>query len=224
MKKLLTAALLAYGLSVSLLAGGKAGIAPAIVPIIPIFPSDDVDKIDPNAWYVGVGLVMGKYTGDCGEGCPYEDVTYGMLVRVGYEWNQYIGVEARALRTFWGEDPNPFGGETLGHVGLFAKPTYPIGEDFNVYGLWGYGRTKTYTKSPYLPKIDEYGFSYGFGLEYDLSSKEDDYDSNTNYDRPFDGQADQEKGWGLFIDYQRLLVKAGIPDMDVIAIGITYDF
>lgn len=222
MKKILTGTLLACALSGSLLAGGKTGIAPVIVPIIPIFPSDDVDQADPNPWYVGIGFVTGKFTGECTRGCPYEDVTYGILLRAGYEWNQYIGVEARALNTFWGEDP--LGGEKLSHIGLFAKPSYPLGEDFNVYGLFGYGWTKTKSHSPYLPQIKEYGFSYGFGLEYDLSSKEDDYDNNTHYDRPFDGQADQEKGWGLFIDYQRLLVKSGVPDMDAISIGITYDF
>lgn len=219
MKKLLLGSLLACTLLSELSAGGKAGIAPIIVPVVPIFPDD---KVDPNPWYVGMGFVIGKFSDVCPEGCPYEDVTYGMLIRVGYEWNQYIGIEARFLDTFWGEDE--LGGELMSHVGLFAKPTYPLGEDFNVYGLLGYGWTKTRTHSPYLPAIDEYGFSYGIGLEYDLSSKEDDYDSNTNYDRPFDGQADQEKSWGLFIDYQRLLVKSGIPDMDVVSIGVTYDF
>ena len=137
------------------------------------------------------------------------------MVRGGYEWNQYIGVEARAMRTFWGDDA--LGGERLQHIGIFAKPSYPVSEDFNVYGLLGYGWTKTFTNDPKgnLPSIDEKGFSWGIGLEFDLSDKDDDFDKDTYYDRAFDGQSDQEKGWGLFIDYQRLIVNSNLPDLDV---------
>ena len=203
-------------LCTSFVAGGK-NVVPAVVPVIP------VESVDINPWYVGVGLTAGRYHDDCIATCVYEDVTYGMLVRVGYEWNQYLGVEARALSTFWEADP--LGGEKLQHFGLFVKPSYPLGEDFNIYGLLGYGWTKTRTGgNGNLPTIDDHGFSYGIGLEYDLSSKEDDYIPNGNYDRAFDGQANQEKGWGLFIDYQKLLVKSGVPDMYVISVGITYDF
>jgi len=215
MNKILLSTGLAAVLFSFLNAGGGKDLSPVLVPVVPI------ETIDPSPWYIGAGLVIGKYN-YCVDECEYEDVTYGFMVRGGYEWNQYIGVEARALRTFWGEDP--LGGEKLQHVGIFAKPSYPLGEDANVYGLLGYGWTKTITDSQYLPKIDEKGFSWGIGLEYDLSDKDDDYIENGNYDREFDGQADQEKGWGLFVDYQRLLVKSGMPDMDVVSVGVTYDF
>ena len=62
------------------------------------------------------------------------------------------------------------------------------------------------------------------GLEFDLSSKDDDYEEDVRYERPFDGHANQEKGWGLFIDYQQLLIKSDLPDMDIVSIGVTYDF
>ena len=217
MNKFLVNAGLSVVLCSSLYAGGGKNLLPVAVPVVPI------ETVDINPWYIGVGLIAGKYYDDCVASCVYEDVTYGMMVRGGYEWNQYIGVEARAMGTFW--DADPLGGEKLQHIGLFAKPSYPLGEDFNVYGLLGYGWTKTTTGgNGNLPTVDDHGFSYGIGLEYDLSDKEDDYIENGDYDREFDGQADQEKGWGLFIDYQRLLVKSGIPDMDVISVGVTYDF
>ena len=201
-----------------LFAGGGKNIAPAAAVVAPIIATED-----PSPWYIGVGLIAGKYHDDCIATCVYEDVTYGLMVRGGYEWNQYIGVEARAMGTFWGADP--LGGEKLQHFGLFAKPAYPLGEDFNVYGLLGYGWTKTRTGgNGNLKTVDDHGFSYGIGLEYDLSGKDDDFDENTEYDREFDGHADQEKGWGLFVDYQKLLVKSGMPDMDVVSIGVTYDF
>jgi len=214
-KALLNTGIAAVLLS-SLYAGGGKNIAPVAAVISPIATED------PSPWYIGAGLVLGKWYRKT-DSCEYEDVTYGLMVRGGYEWNQYIGIEARALGTFWGADP--LGGEKLQHVGIFAKPSYPLGEDFNIYGLAGYGWTKSTTGgNGNLPEIDEKGFSWGVGLEYDLSDKDDDFDDNTNYDRLFDGQADQEKGWGLFVDYQRLLVKSGMPDMDVISVGVTYDF
>jgi len=180
---------------------------------------------DHTPFYIGAGLVWGRYNDCTGNAswCTYEDVTYGGMIRAGYEWNQYIGVEARVIGTFWEADP--LGGEKLQHVGIFAKPMMPLGEDFNLYGLVGYGWTKTITGgNGNLPTVDDSGLSLGIGLEYDLSSKADDRKSGAVYDREFDGQADQENGWGLFIDYQRLLVKSGVPDMDVVSVGLTYDF
>ena len=199
--------------------GGGKVVAPVEAPVEPI-PAMHT----PTPVYIGLGLVWGRYHGcETSPGCTYEDVTYGAMVRAGYEWNQYIGIEARALATFWGADD--LGGQKLRHIGLFAKPMYPLGEDFNVYALLGYGWTKTTTGgNGNLPTVDESGFSAGIGLEYDLSDKDDDREEDTMYDRGFDGQADQENGWGLFVDYQRLLIKSDVPDMDVISAGVTYDF
>ncbi|HFD14110.1 MAG TPA: porin family protein [Epsilonproteobacteria bacterium] len=204
-------------LSVSILHAGK-DVSPAVVAVEPI-PAEQ-----PVPIYIGVGLVYGKYSGCTSPGCKYEDVTYGAMLRAGYEWNQYFGVEARMLATFWGADP--LGGEKLQHIGIFAKPMYPLGEDFNVYGLLGYGWTKTTTElsGSLLPTLNQSGFSAGLGLEYDLSDKEDDFEEDTLYDRNFDGQADEERGWGLFVDYQRLLIDSNVPNLDVVSAGVTYDF
>ena len=215
--KVLASTVSMLSLSISLHAGGK-GVIPVVVPVEPI------PAVSPVPVYLGLGLVYGRYSGCNTPGCNYEDVTYGALLRLGYEWNQYIGVEARLLATFWGADS--LGGEKLQHLGIYAKPMYPISEDFNVYGLLGYGWTKTKTelRGSLLPKLNESGFSAGAGLEYDLSDKDDDLIDDGVYDREFDGQADQEKGWGLFVDYQRLLIKSDVPDLDVVSAGVTYDF
>jgi len=204
-------------LSVSILHAG-GGVSPAEVVVEPIPAKDPVPV------YLGVGLVYGKYSGCTSPGCTYVDVTYGAMFRVGYEWNQYFGIEARMLATFLGADP--LGGEKLQHIGIFAKPMYPVSEDFNVYGLLGYGWTKTTTQlsGSLLPTLKKGGFSGGLGLEYDLSDQEGDFEEDTLYDRSFDGQADQEKGWGLFVDYQRLLIDSNVPNLDVVSAGVTYDF
>ncbi|MDM5271316.1 outer membrane beta-barrel protein [Sulfurovum sp. zt1-1] len=215
--KLVWTTIAAMVLQNTLYAGGK-NIAPVLSPVaeIPQFR-------DPSPWYMGVGLVKLNYNG-CRSNCEFEDITYGMMVRGGYEYNQHIGLEARGIWTGWEAE----GAELEHHFGIFLKPMAPVGEDFNVYGLLGYGKTKiggSYERAA----MDESGFSWGVGIEYDLSGKEDDKEEYTIYDRAFDGQADQEKGWGIFIDYEVPLVNkqnAGGGDVDlyVISFGVTYDF
>ena len=226
MKKVISKVLLSIAAFGTLLnAGGStAPVAAVVAPVT----SEDVSH-----WYLGIGFIpYGKYDSYCPTGCPYEDYTYGAMVRGGYEVNQYIGIEARALGTFWGEGEN--GGERFRHFGLYAKPMYPVSERINVYGLLGYGYTKTINSggNGNLPEIDDWTFSWGAGLEFDLSDKKGDFIKNADYDRPFDGYADQERGWGLFIDYQQLFQdhdftyrnKDGNADIGVISIGVTYDF
>jgi len=209
--------LIAVSLSGSVLMAG-GGVSPAETVVEPI-PVAELTPI-----YIGLGLVYGRYSGCNTPGCNYADATTGAMLRVGYEWNQYFGAEARVLGTFFGADP--LGGQKLQHLGIFAKPMYPVSEDFNLYGLLGYGWTKTRTRlnGSLLPTLSKSGFSGGVGLEYDLSNKEDDRQEDVIYDREYDGQADQEKGWGLFVDYQRLLLQSNVPNLDVVSAGVTYDF
>jgi len=201
-------------LSVSIYAGGKV-VAPVDAEVLPV--PEDI-----SSWYIGVGLVAAKFHA-CGTGCDYEDLTYGAMLRGGYEFNEYFGVEARGIRTFL--DKGPFGGVPLQHIGLYAKPQYPVAERVNVYALLGYGYTENLGNGARLNYFDnDHGFSAGLGLEYDLSDKEGDFEHNANYDRAFDGYADQGEGWSLFVDYQRLLIKSDVPDMDVVSAGLRYDF
>jgi len=186
-----------------------------IMPMVPVEPVPVKHAAVPV--YIGAGFVVGRYNES-----NYEDVTYGAMLRVGYEWNQYIGLEARYIGTFW--DEGKLYGQKLEHFGLFVKPMLPFNENFNLYGLLGYGWTQTKTSGKLNASVDDNGFSAGLGLEYDLSDMRDDYDRNVYYPEGFDGQADQEKGWGLFVDYQRLLIKSDIPDLDAISAGVTYDF
>ena len=210
----------------SLFAGGN------IAPVIPI------EEIDPNPLYIGIGGLWVDVTRDCTcldllgnprTGTRLEDYTWGGIVRLGYDYNQYFGIEARALKARNNSDTFD-----VTHYGIFLKPMMPLGEQFNVYGLIGYGKTKVETTCGTLREThSENGMSYGIGLEYDLSSKEDDYEAHKEnewdvltFDREFDGHGDQEKGWGLFIDYQNLLHDSGPIKYraNVVSFGITYDF
>jgi len=196
--------------SIGLKAGGD--ISAPLTPVEPV----GVKKV-PIPVYVGVGFVSGRYYAS-----NYEDVTYGTILRAGYEFNQYLGFEARYIGTYW--DEGAFFGQRLEHYGLFMKPMLPIGDNMNTYGLLGYGWTQTKTTGALNVGIDENGLSAGLGIEYDLSDKRDDYDPALYYAEGFDGQADQEMGWGLFVDYQRLLIKSDVADLDVVSAGVTYDF
>jgi len=174
------------------------------------------------AYYVGAGLVAAKFH-SCGNGCDYEDETYGGMLRIGHDYNAHLGVEIRAMRTFL--DEGPFGGTPLQHLGIFAKPQYALGEYFNLYGLLGYGYTENLGNGARLNYFDnDHGFSAGLGIEYDLSDREGDLLKNVTYDRAFDGYADQGIGWSLFLDYQRLLIKSDVPDLDAVSFGLKYDF
>ena len=88
-------------------------------------------------------------------------------------------------------------GSKIKHVGAFIKPQYPINEDINLYGLVGYAKTTT----SHVLNVDETGLAYGAGMEYQL--KED---------------------MNLFIDYERLLEKSDMPDLDALSLGVSLDF
>lgn len=201
----------------SMYAGGK-GVVKATTAVAPI------ETVDPSPWYLGAGIVWAKLQNcEITPTCTYEDVTYGAMVRGGYEYNQYVGVEARYIHTFL--DEGPYGGAPLAHAGIFLKPQYPVSERVNLYGLLGYGYTKNLGNGARLDYFDsDWGFSAGLGMEYDLSDRDYDRIKNGSYDRPFDGYADQGRGWSLFLDYQRLLIKSDVPDMDAISLGLRYDF
>lgn len=194
----------------SVVATPKVVPTPAVVPVVPI-----VSQLTPLGLYVGLGLTAARYNPSCN--CPIKgdlDKTAGFIGRVGYDFNPFIGLEARGIRTNWKSD-----GGKIKHYGAFVKPMYPVSTDINVYGLAGLAATKTEGTTRQL--TDTNGFAWGLGLEYDLGS---DTPKQGKYGRDFDGYGDQEHGWGLFADYERLIQRAGSPDLDTLNIGITYDF
>ncbi|CAA6817243.1 MAG: Unknown protein [uncultured Sulfurovum sp.] len=186
-----------------------------VIPPVAVIPPPLVLKdIVPLGLYVGLGLTAARYNPGCG--CPIKgqvDKTAGVIARVGYDFNEYLGIEGRGIRTNWKSD-----GGKIKHLGLFAKPMYPVSNDINVYGLAGYAKTTTQGNKR---RVDAETFAWGLGLEYDLAT---DTPKEGKYNRDFDGYGDQEGGWGLFTDYERLVQKSGSPDLDTINFGVTYDF
>ena len=157
------------------------------VVIPPIAPKIVEEVKEDSPWYAGAGLVAGRTTN-----VHCEDITYGVMAKVGYDFNEYVGVEARGLRTNW-----EYEGSKIKHAGVFLKPQYPVSEDINLYGLLGYAKTTT----SHIQNLDETGLAYGAGAEYALSE-----DMN------------------LFVDYERLLEKSNVPDLDALSLGVSFDF
>ena len=183
--------------------------APTPVPV-PVVPVAAVSGI-----YAGLGIVAANYDTncDCAGDKSGSDKTAGVMARVGYDFNKYIGLEARGMLSNQKAD-----GGKIKHAGVFVKPMLPIGDATNVYGLVGLAKTTTQGS---LRRTDVEGLAFGAGVEYDLSS---DKKKDAKYDREFDGKGDQEKGLGVFVDYERLYYKSGSPDLDAVSAGVTYDF
>ncbi len=174
-------------------------------------------NISTNGFYAGLGITGVRYENNCkcenGIKVKNKDTTYGLTGRVGYDFNQYIGIEARGTRTNWGSD-----GSKVKHAGVFVKPMIPIGASSNLYGLVGVAKT---TVRGSMPQVDADGLALGAGVEVDISR---DTPKEGKYSRKFDGHGDQERGVGLFVDYERMHVKSNSPDIDALSVGVTYDF
>jgi len=216
MQKIIFSSITLAVLSTSIFAGGKA-VAPAYAVVTPI-PVIET----PIPLYIGIGALATSITRDPCSCTPnagrFGDHRYGIVARIGADYNQYIGIEGRYLKTL---GSNSF--SDIEHYGLYLKPQYHMTYQTNVYGLIGYGRTTVdYTNGVRSSHNPENGFSYGLGFEYDFNAE----NQQATYNRLFDGQGNQEKGWGLWIDAQHLLSNAGFmhTDANVVTAGITYDF
>jgi len=185
-----------------------------IVEPKPVVTPVSTKIINPSGFYAGLGIAAAQYKPNCKcTGKNGTDRTAGAMARVGYDFNKYIGIEARGIRTNWKSN-----GGKVQHAGVFVKPMIPVGDATNIYGLAGLAKTKT---QGHLQKTDASGLALGLGVEVDLSK---DTPKEGKYGRPFDGKGNQEKGLGVFIDYERMLIKSGAPKLDAVSTGVTYDF
>lgn len=178
--------------------GGK-NVIPAESPVIAISPA-------PWSLYIGIGGVMTNVEKDPCQCVKYDgrikDHRYGTSIRVGIDFNEYLGIEIDALKTY-GKDAFS---ETT-HYGIYMKPQYKVSEKFNLYGLVGYGKTKiAYNTSSSNCEIEKDGVVYGLGLEYDLSDTSGNGKTSKN-------------GWRLWVDYKKLLTDEGISNTSAYVIS-----
>jgi len=189
--------------------------APVVIPVAPVAAPKPIRRIKANGFYAGLGIAATRYETKCDAGCTKDgtDHVAGVMARVGYDFNQYIGIEARGITTNIKAD-----GGAVDHIGLFVKPMLPIGDATNIYGLVGLAKTKTRGS---LRRTNAEALALGAGVEVDVTK---DTPKDARYGRPFDGKGDQEKGLGVFLDYERMVVKSDAPNLDAVSAGVTYDF
>ncbi len=207
MKRLALALGIATLFSSSLFAGKD--VAPAIEPPAPIPAKPSKPKIvPPIGLYLGAGLTYAYNKCQCAPLTTSDGIkiptskshTYGYNLRGGYEYNQYIGLEARYIATPWGDD-----NKELKHFGIYLKPSYNLIDNLDIYGLLGYGKTKCDYQN-----INENGFAWGVGAEYLFGKRE----------------AGKKKGWGVYAEYTRPLKKNDANNIttNVGNIGVAYHY
>jgi len=151
-----------------------ASVPPVVVPLVPKSKQKETEpkkEVEPkketthnSRAYIGLGGVVAQYDTNCkcsNHTLSGTDKTGGVILKAGYEYNQYIGIEARGIKTMIKED----GGE-IEHIGLFIKPSYPITDNTTVYGLVGWAKTTT-TGS--LRETDVDGLAFGAGVDYSVT-------------------------------------------------------
>ena len=192
MKRSLLLFTLLSGLAI---AGGK-GVPIPVEPVVPM-PIEES-----GAFYVGLGLIATDFDYCSALECNYQDSTYGIMLRAGYEFNEYIAVEARGFNTFM--DEGPYGGVPLQGIGAYIVPQYTFADNFKVYGLIGYAYTESLAEGNRLQYFeDDSGFSAGGGLEYMITDT-----------------------YSVFVDYNNLLISSDndVPSMEAYSLGIKYTF
>ena len=94
---------------------------------------------------------------------------------------------------------------------IYAKPQYPVTDEFSMYALLGYGGMRVNGKGRALTHVNETGFQWGLGVSYAVSERAD-----------------------VFVDYMNIAkdmdtdVFQGSPfadvDLDAVTVGVTYNF
>jgi opacity protein-like surface antigen len=146
MKKTMRLVSGALALSTTLLTAG--GDITAVEPIVEV-PEVMAAEALGNNFYVGGGYTMpfASELSVTGSNDFETGDSTGMLL-IGSDFNKYFGIEAR-----W----TPMSG-TNDNYALYAKPTWRINENWNLYALIGVGKTER----------QDVEFQAGAGLGYDI--------------------------------------------------------
>ena len=202
MKKVIFSLVAVAALSSTAFAGKS--IAPAPLPPLPVPEKPAPEVLPPLGLYIGGGFTYAKSECKCDEKVAnsktHEGKTYGVNLKAGYDFNEYIGIEGKYLYTPWGDKE-----KTLKHYGLYVKPNMPLTENIDAYALLGYGKTECETLDNSYK-----GFAWGIGTEYTISGK----------------KAGAKEGWGVYAEYLRPIKKSGDKSIkaDTISAGVAYHF
>lgn len=156
-----------------------------------------------NGIYIGISYTRPSHDVDALGGRTISEMDFnGASLQLGYKFNPYICIEGRYGMSF-GDHTSHEATEVIDSDvtvwGIYLKPTYPLGPEFDVYALLGYAGTEATgsfnidnTLMPF--DVDEGSFSWGVGGRYILTetiSVYADYleyynDSSVRYDQVVD--------------------------------------
>ena len=201
MKKLTISIISLAFMAISAQAGKNVIPAPSEPIAVPVYV--------PLGLYLGGGLTYAHSKCKCNSNVKFSNGSsgsvnsgnsYGVNLKLGYDYNKYFGIEAKYIYTPWGDKY-----KTLKHYGLYFKPKYAVTDHLDIYALLGYGKTECETL-----KESKKGFAWGAGAEYTLNKK-------------IDGKKD---GLGIYVEYLRPLKKTGNKDItiDMVNAGVSYNF
>lgn len=198
----LSAVVAVFSTTVAFAGGDVAPVQPYIeVPTVTVEESNEL-----TGFYAGLAYSCAQLTQDT------PDETHmgsGISASVGYNFNEYLAVEARYTTTLgdlayktWNIDEDRTG--DISNIGIYLKPQMNIGS-LGLYGLVGYGQTTFDNGTSY----SEDGIQYGAGLSMTATDNVQ-----------------------LFVDYRRLYDDSGFDglaiDRDVAAnswsLGANYNF
>jgi len=117
-----------------------------------------------------------------------QDRQLGFTGRLGYDFMDYLGAELRGTYGFSKTHDN-LGYRKFKQIGAYLKPNYDITDALNLYGLLGASKTNT------AGLATNTGFSYGFGLDYDITNKVSVFTDMVNYMK----KKDVPNAWGLTV-------------------------
>ncbi|EIF51212.1 outer membrane protein [Sulfurovum sp. AR] len=203
MKKIVLSVWAVTALSSLGFAGGDMkDVEPAVEPVVEVVDAE-------TNFYVGLGITAlstrdAEISVDWG-GTDRQDRLGVLSFLVGYNLNEYFAVEGRYTQSFWHDDQTEMNGWSL-----FAKPQYPLSEDFSVYALLGYGGVNLDGVDGYLVDYDESGFQWGLGASYGITENFSLFADYTFPGNDMDGSYQGDN-----------TVKA---DVDAFTVGITYNF
>lgn len=121
---------------------------------------DNEESNNNDAFYAGVGYTRVRYDEKTAD---HSD--RGFTLQAGYDYNPYIGIEARYTKSSADSDESyAFEGD-LENIAVYLKPMLPVTQDVSLYGLLGHGQTSIDTQ---IGKKSESGFQWGLGTKYNL--------------------------------------------------------
>jgi len=163
-----------------------------------------------TSWYAGLGLGQAFHDTDCTGLITCDDKDIAWKIFGGYQFNKYLGVEVGYTDLGKASLGDAVSTATLKVKGFeaLAVGTFPINEQFEVYGKAGLFRWDLDVSDPTVGSISESGtdLTFGIGAKYNFS-----------------------KTLGIRLEWQRYNdigndATTGKSDSDFIGVGIVFKF